>query len=532
MVKVIVFGLDGGTWNLLKPMIKRGELSTFKKLIKEGAWGKLKSTYPPVTMPAWPAMLMSKKPEKLNIYEFLRRSDKNYGISINKVDYSGAIWKILKIHDKKSYIINIPLTQLPNDEDFEGIFIIGPILNFGKITNSLRIKKLIKKYRYLIDTPLYEKKSEKNYIRKIISRSRNQIKLVKDLLNEDWDLFFYVNYFTDTISHYFWKNIDSKYPYHIEDKEIVSLIKSFYKIIDEFLSFLIGKGDYVFIVSDHGFGPLFYEVNLNKWLASEGLLRYHKVPTTSVLNKSYNNLLLRLKSFFSYEILSRFHKMISNILKLYTRRTIYFENKDHYLKNIDYKKSKAYSMHYGGININLKGREPYGMVEDVDFDFLRQKIIKNITKLRDPEGRLIIKKAWKVEELYNNPDPRIFPDIVLQFKNFNYLNRVTLTKNDKIFEKKSFSGCHEQDGIIIAYGKGIKKNFEVNGAEIYDLLPTLLHILSIPIPNDIDGRALLDIFDGENKFINKQLDKFSSSSAKKEELKKIIQNAIRKDGRI
>lgn len=392
MAKIIVFGLDGGTWNLLKPWIENGELKTFRKLVEEGVWGSFKSTYPPVTMPAWPAMLMSKTPEQLNIYEFLRRSDETYNASINSIDYKGTLWQILTKHNKTSYLINIPLTRLPSEENFKGIFIAGPILNFGEITNNLRMKNLIKKFKYLIDTPIYHSKFEQNYVKEIINRSINQISLIKVLLDEKWDLLFYVNYFTDTISHYFWKYLDMKYPFYIKNNEIVSLVKKFYRVLDNFLGYIIEKADYTFVVSDHGFSPLLYEINLNKWLAMQGFLRYKKTSLFDFFKKYISKILNLVKSLISYELLIKVQLLISKLFKSFFRKNIYFENKNLYLHNIDFKNSRAYSMHFGGITINLKDREPLGNVNKNEYEFLRKKIINNIMKLRGPDGRIIVER--------------------------------------------------------------------------------------------------------------------------------------------
>ena len=160
MVKVVVFGLDGGTWNLLRPWIKSGDLKTFQKLTTEGTWGSLESTYPPVSMPAWAAMLMSKKPEKLNVYEFMRRANNSYKTTLNNIKFDGAIWQILNKYNRRSFIINIPLTRLPKKKDINGIFIIGPHLNFGNITNNKKIRKLIEEMHYLIRMPHYEQKDK------------------------------------------------------------------------------------------------------------------------------------------------------------------------------------------------------------------------------------------------------------------------------------------------------------------------------------------------------------------------------------
>ncbi len=53
MRKLFVIGLDGATFDLIKPFIAQGKLPTFKKLMDSGVWSELRSTVPPVTASAW-----------------------------------------------------------------------------------------------------------------------------------------------------------------------------------------------------------------------------------------------------------------------------------------------------------------------------------------------------------------------------------------------------------------------------------------------------------------------------------------------
>ena len=92
------------------------------------------------------------------------------------------------------------------------------------------------------------------------------------MLHEDWDLFFYVNYLTDPVSHLYWEYLDETHPDYQKNEDIISLIKDFYREIDQSLDLLIDKASNLFVVSDHGFGPLYYEINLNSWLAQEGFV--------------------------------------------------------------------------------------------------------------------------------------------------------------------------------------------------------------------------------------------------------------------
>ncbi len=527
MVKVIVFGLDGGTWNLLRPWIKNGDLKTFQKLTTEGTRGSLESTYPPISVPAWPAMLMSKKPEKLNAYEFMRRANNSYKTTLNNIKFDGAIWQILNNYNRRSYIINIPFTRLPKKKDINGIFITGPILNFGEITNDKEVRKLIKEFRYLIDIPHYNNKYKIRFIKEIIDRSKNQLKLVKNLLSHDWELLFYVNYYTDIISHYYWKYLDKEHPCFIKNVEIVNLIKDFYKILDEFIASLIERGDYIFIVSDHGFGPLYYEVNLNKWLFQERFLKYRSPSTLGKLKEKYREILLRVKS-NSY--LRPFIKSIFHFLIPYSQKLRFMTERN--LDYIDWQDTKAYSLQSRGITINLQKREPLGCVHQKDFKRRRKEIINRILTLRDPEGRYVIEKAWQVEEFYQNPPPQTFPDIILQYKNYHYVDRPNFHERNKLFERTNFSGNHEREGIFIAYGKDIRQGHEIKDAKIYDLLPTILHILSIPIPIDVDGKVLLDAFDEKSELKKREIIQAPIENYEKIMIKTVIQEKFKRNPNI
>jgi predicted AlkP superfamily phosphohydrolase/phosphomutase len=57
------------------------------------------------------------------------------------------------------------------------------------------------------------------------------------------------------------------------------------------------------------------------------------------------------------------------------------------------------------------------------------------------------------------------------------------------------SGAHRIDGIVMAHGPGIRKGAEITGATIYDIAPTLLYALGLPIGKDMDGKVLTDIFE-------------------------------------
>ena len=69
--KVLILGLDGATWDIIDPMIERGDLPTLSTLKKQGAWAPLESTNPPMTLPSWSSMLTGCNPGKHGIFDFM-----------------------------------------------------------------------------------------------------------------------------------------------------------------------------------------------------------------------------------------------------------------------------------------------------------------------------------------------------------------------------------------------------------------------------------------------------------------------------
>jgi hypothetical protein len=55
------------------------------------------------------------------------------------------------------------------------------------------------------------------------------------------------------------------------------------------------------------------------------------------------------------------------------------------------------------------------------------------------------------------------------------------------------SGQHRRNGIWMLAGPGIKQGLRLD-ADIYDIAPTALHILGVPVPEDMDGRLVEDAF--------------------------------------
>ncbi|MDP2957811.1 MAG: hypothetical protein Q8N53_15400, partial [Longimicrobiales bacterium] len=152
------------------------------------------------------------------------------------------------------------------------------------------------------------------------------------------------------------------------------------------------------------------------------------------------------------------------------------------------------------IRLNVRGREPQGIVEmGEEYERLRERISAGLLALRDDAGLPVVSRVYKREELYAGPHVEEGPDLVVVFADdvaeFSSFPGVPGDAHDGPISfpiTSGKSGNHRRDGVFLARGKAISRGKNVT-ADIVDLAPTVLHLLGLPIPPDVDGRVLEEI---------------------------------------
>jgi len=93
-----LLGLDGATFDVIKPMVAEGSLPGFEKIFNRGSTGILNSTLPPMTGPAWVSITSGKNPGKHGIFDFWTPPWGNYERYIvnSTTVQSPRIWDILE----------------------------------------------------------------------------------------------------------------------------------------------------------------------------------------------------------------------------------------------------------------------------------------------------------------------------------------------------------------------------------------------------------------------------------------------------
>lgn len=337
-----------------------------------------------------------------------------------------------------------------------------------------------------------------------------QFKISTDLIKKDnFDFSMIVFMTTDHAQHWYWKYMDKNHPEYTEDNEFEEMILRAYQKIDHFLGkFMKMFPEHnIIIMSDHGGGPYYKDVSLNKWLMDEG---YLFLKTRRSLIKMTTDK-IGINKIISFGLNIGLWGLINKIpeLKDYVRNGLIPTFQD-----VDWSKTLAYSYgYYGPIYLNsnrINSKE--------DKKKLKDEIVKKLMDLRDPyTDQPIMKNIWGKDELYKGDNIETLPDIIIDMGGpYGSSSNFLFSSNSIFSEPKTFkSGDHTVYGVFMAYGPDIKEGVEINGAKIYDIAPTILHMFGIPVPADMDGRVLNEIFKNESQAGKGTLESEASDSKRK-----------------
>ena len=226
--KVLIIGLDGATWDLIKPWAEEGKLPTFKKLMEGGVYGNLKSTIPPWTIPAWNCMLTGKNPGKLGVFTFMCRSPDSYVFRpyflLNKPPKS--VLDIISENGKTVCAVNIPMIHYAYK--INGCMVAGWLYHPSRpITYPEELKSELDSITggYEIDVievevlphefKEIEIEGKEAFLKYLYRVTEKRAKATEYLLDKyDWDFFMVVFVGPDRIQHRLWEDKDEIKKYY------------------------------------------------------------------------------------------------------------------------------------------------------------------------------------------------------------------------------------------------------------------------------------------------------------------------------
>jgi predicted AlkP superfamily phosphohydrolase/phosphomutase len=508
--RVLIIGLDGASLDVLEPWARAGQLPSLYEIMRTGSYGRLESVFPIVSSAAWTSFMTGTNPGKHGLFDFVRRDADSYRLRpVNRTHSRGvSIWKYLSQEGKKVVVLNVPMTYPV--EELNGVIVagLGAPLN-KKFTHPLQLENDLSAHGYRhIKKTFYRPGNEKAELEEIYELADHVTWLAKKMIQaEDWDFFMVVYRETDEVGHFFWKDQDSNHPQHDPAKAAAfgSAILEYYQHIDHAIGELrqmAGEGVNTIIMSDHGQGALYKDVYLNEWLRQQGFL---STQSTAVNLPASKKLFSRLgltrsgiSAFLRRNHLGKLETLIKDILG--DRIAVLpVSNRAEFPEGIDWSRTCAYSFGYmGQIYINLKGREPLGIVEPgQEYEDTLAKICAALYQLTDPQdGKPVVDRILRGAEIYHGAMGSHAPDLLLEMRGFAYITRKGYefgSQNGAVFSTPATyeNGSHRLEGMLVMSGPDVKNdpNRQKN-ASIMDLAPTILHLFGFQKPAAMDGHVL------------------------------------------
>lgn len=195
---------------------------------------------------------------------------------------------------------------------------------------------------------------------------------------------------------------------------------------------------------------------------------------------------------------------------------------------IDWNKSKVLIVPIGDglLYINPKILPP----KSQEYDDFINKVANELNELKTPDEDDVFDRVYKKEELYSGEYLGSAPDIILLPNEgihmpivFGHDNEIWIDQQNTSF----FSANHKLHGIFLAHGPDIKQNATIEGARIIDLAPTILHMFGTPIPKDMDGRVLTEIFREDSEMAQREI-VYEEDKTKTENDRDALKNRIGK----
>jgi predicted AlkP superfamily phosphohydrolase/phosphomutase len=456
LTKVFVIGLDCAEPSLVFERW-RADLPNLSRLMRGGSYGELTSTIPAITVPAWASMLSSKDPGQLGVYGFRNRADHTYenmSIASSRSITAERVWDLLSRAGRQVVVMGVPQTYpvTPVNGCMVSSFLTPSTRS--AFTHPAELKQEIQDLvgEYLFDVPQFRTEDKDHLLRQITALADQHHQVIKHLMtSRSWDFFMHVDMGVDRIHHGFWKYFDPRHPKYEAGNPYEQAIHDYYVHLDQQIGerlALLDGDTVVLVVSDHGSQAMMGGICFNEWLKQQGYLVLEYQPEGIVpLEKC----------------------------------------------EVDWSRTVAWGSggYYARLFLNVKGREPEGIVEPADYERLRDELAAGIAAIVDPEGQPLGSVAYKPEEIYAQVN-NIAPDLIVYFGDLQWrsvgslgLGTIHTSENDTGPDDAN----HAQQGLYIYYDPRVPGQGAGPRRHLMDIAPTVLDLMDVPIPGDMRGAS-------------------------------------------
>ncbi|QUO46890.1 alkaline phosphatase family protein [Halorubrum ruber] len=482
--RAFVLGLDGVPWRLIDSWIDDGELPAFAELVAEGASGPLRSSTPANTPVAWPSIATGAWPDRHGIYEFVKLGADHGQRPYNREDIrQPPLWDLLS----PSVVANVPMTYPAGGVGEDGAMVAGMMTPSPDSDGfayppelGAAIREEIPDYRVGLKWHRYGDDRREEFREEFETLFAGRRELLRSLMErEAWRLFFFVFTAPDRLQHLIW-----------DEDVILDHYRELDAVLAEVMAYCDRLGATLYVVSDHGFGPVSRVVNVNRALADAGLLMPKEATgVRAALSRTgvTKSRVLDALSRVGVDDETLVERLPASVVDGVARTV----PGDHALYDVEAERTSAFLHGLGSVYVNDTARFDRGAVDPSDVDRVKAEVMRTLSALTDPETGERVLTVHDGDEL--NPEDEFAPDVVVEGV-AGYHVKPGLAE-ETVVDADGIAGYHRPEGVFFARGPSIASGATVEGASVVDVAPTLLHALGEPVPAAAQGRVLTEAFE-------------------------------------
>ncbi|MGB5808999.1 MAG: alkaline phosphatase family protein [Polyangiales bacterium] len=451
---MIVVGLDCAAPGLVFDRY-RDSMPNVSALMERGTWGPMRSSEPPITVPAWTCMVSGRDPGELGLYGFRNRVEGETGLRL----CSGhdvrvkRVWDWLGDHGHRVAPLFVPLTSPPRP--VRGHMISGFMWSGDEepwaFPESLAAEIEAEFGTYKSDVENFRADDLDRILDEVHAMTEQHFDIAEHIWStKKPDFMMMVEIGVDRFHHAFWHHIDPAHPRHVEGNAWADAGRTYYGAIDRRIGDLIARADddtAFLVVSDHGARAMHGGFCINDWLVDRGYLVLKDASATP------------------------------------TRI-------DH--DRIDWSRTRVWAEggYYARVFLNVAGREPSGVVDPSQTAALKMKLRGELSALRAEDGQHLPTLVHDPLDHYRTargfpPDLMVYFDD-LSLRAIGSVGHPSLVVQDNDIGPDSCN--HDWDGIFILSGGGLPGRGRIDRADIYDVTPTVLGAFGVERPPHVLGR--------------------------------------------
>jgi predicted AlkP superfamily phosphohydrolase/phosphomutase len=492
---VLVVGIDGGTWDVLEPLARRGVMPTMRRVLDEGAHGELTSVVPWYTVPGWTSLMTGANPGRHGQLHWVRSGVADYWESRRAGRPFAAsthlhlptFWDVAGAAGKQVAVVNMPLT-FPAWA-VNGVMVTGLLTPSGDIPGQSHPEGFLDGYpEYRVDLRHAKGREAEGdlppleqLLREMAEVTESRRRLLTDLTAGDRDLMVAVFVGMDRVSHRVWPQQERI----LADPEarwgeLERLLADYYRSLDSAVGSLLeaaGPDATTLFVSDHGFGRgPDRKFRANAWLRDAGYLALRGARLQQAAHAR-----------------GRLKKVGRRALKAYRRRAR--RPAEHVGVNMP--ATKAYAVHFSwcpvfGVAVNERGVKRDGSVDPSEVPALLDRLTDDLLAIEDPDASGdVVLRVMRREEVADGPELARLPHLFVEVSP-RYFPDDGLRRREVFEPLMTNSGRHTREGLLGAFGSRVNRSF-AGAARIEDVAPTVLALLGLEATPDMDGKVLTSL---------------------------------------